>query len=218
MASTEQLIGTLSADLAPVKPLRGGDALVALWWLLGIGAVAFAMTLMAPWRSTALAQLLSAPRFALEVTSGMLASGFVALYAFRLALPGRSRKGLFVCAVAVAMVWLSVVISSLFWPPLEPSTQGARHGCYLHTVVLAVPPAILACWLASRRYLLRPVYTFACLGLVAGMIPAVLMQLGCMYGPVHGLMFHILPGVLLMPLAAVVAMGVSTARRRSLAR
>jgi hypothetical protein len=37
-------------------------------------------------------------------------------------------------------------------------------------------------------------------GLLAGLVPAALMQLACIYNPVHALMFHYLPAVALVPL------------------
>jgi len=52
---------------------------------------------------------------------------------------------------------------------------------------------------------LRPVRTAMSVGLVAGMLPALYMQLACMYEPLHILAFHILPGLLMVGVAAAIA-------------
>ena len=43
------------------------------------------------------------------------------------------------------------------------------------------------------------------LGLAAGMLPALYMQLACMYEPLHILTLHILPGLAMVLMAAVIA-------------
>jgi hypothetical protein len=43
------------------------------------------------------------------------------------------------------------------------------------------------------------------IGLAAGMLPALYMQLACMYEPSHILGYHILPGLLMVGAAAGIA-------------
>ena len=44
------------------------------------------------------------------------------------------------------------------------------------------------------------------LGLAAGMLPALYMQLACMYEPTHILSMHILPGLLMVLAGAAIAL------------
>ena len=44
------------------------------------------------------------------------------------------------------------------------------------------------------------------LGLAAGMLPALYMQIACMYLPAHILQFHILPGLMVVFVGAAVAL------------
>jgi acyl-CoA synthetase (NDP forming) len=58
-----------------------------------------------------------------------------------------------------------------------------------------IPPLLAGLWLARRRYVLRSSRAGALIGLAAGMMPALFMQLACMYEPSHIMTFHIVPGL-----------------------
>jgi len=69
----------------------------------------------------------------------------------------------------------------------------------------AVAPILVALFLIRRLYPLRFVRTAMSVGLAAGMLPALYMQLACMYEPPHILAFHILPGLMMVLVGAAVA-------------
>ena len=98
-------------------------------------------------------------------------------------------------------LWLAQYMLGLVSPALEPSSLGKRDHCYLETMAYSLPPILVALFLVRRLYPLRFVRTAMTLGLVAGMLPALYMQLACMYDPAHILPFH------LGPIAAVAAVG-----------
>jgi hypothetical protein len=89
-------------------------------------------------------------------------------------------------------------IPGLVSPVLEPSMLGKRDHCFIETLVFALPPTVLALFLVYRLFPLRPVYGAALVCLAAGMMPALYMQIACMYAPVHILQMHIFPGLLVM--------------------
>ena len=70
-------------------------------------------------------------------------------------------------------------------------------------------------FLIRRLYPLSPIRTAMSVGLVAGMLPALYMQLACMYEPAHILTFHILPGLLMVGAGAGIAMKWSLRQRSS---
>ena len=85
--------------------------------------------------------------------------------------------------------------------PAEASAAGARHACWLE-VLLYGGLALIALLLMARRAMLRFSPLAACVfGLVAGLVPAALMQLACMYHPYHGLVCHFGPVLILVVLS-----------------
>lgn len=67
--------------------------------------------------------------------------------------------------------------------------------------------------LLRRCYPLQPLRAGMAVSLAAGMLPALYMQIACMYAPDHILLFHILPGMAVVPFGAVAAWIVFRGRR-----
>jgi uncharacterized membrane protein YdbT with pleckstrin-like domain len=72
-------------------------------------------------------------------------------------------------------------------------------------MVYALPPILVGIYLIRRLYALQYVRTAMSLSLAAGMLPALYMQLACMYEPAHILFLHILPGLLMVLAGAAIA-------------
>ncbi len=204
MSSREQLVESLVADLQPSPRLPSVNRLVALWLPLSMLYVALASALLGPVRENALLQLQTEPHFLLETLLGMAAIVVSALAAFRAGIPGMASRGLNVLAAVLLGGWLLNHMLGLAWPSLEPSMLGKRPHCYLETLLLAVPPLVVALYWLGRMYPLSPRRTTLAAGLVCGLMPALYMQIACMHEPAHILMFHILPGLLVAPLALLV--------------
>ena len=103
--------------------------------------------------------------------------------------------------------------SVLAYPALEPSMLGKREHCVVETFLFALPPACLALLLSRRFFPLRPVYSAFLFCLAAAMLPALYMQLACMYVPAHILQMHILPGLLVTMAGTLCAWGWFRMRR-----
>ena len=82
---------------------------------------------------------------------------------------------------------------------------GKREHCVWETFIYALPPMLLAFVLTRRLYPLQPVQTAMYFSLAAGMMPALYMQIACMYAPDHILKFHILPGLIVVFVGATIA-------------
>ncbi len=204
MSAREQLVDSLVADLKPSPPLPSVNRLVALWLPLSMLYVALASALLGPVRETALLQLRTEPHFLLETLLGLAAIVVSSLAAFRAGIPGLASRRLNVLAAVLFAGWLLNHLLGLAWPALEPSMLGKRPHCYLETLLLAVPPLVVALYWLGRMYPLSPQRTMLAAGLVCGLLPALYMQIACMYEAAHILMFHILPGLLVAPLALLV--------------
>ena len=203
MSSQQQLIKSLATQLRPIKPLMNNN-LLALLWLLG--SVLYCLTiihLLAPIRSNAYSQLLTEPRFMLEMFAGLTAIVLTSVVAFHHTVPGALRWPVKMTARTAVLFWIALNIYGLFDPAIEPSTEGYRHGCVFETFLYALPPLLIAGLLARRRMALELTPTGFSLGLAAGMIPAWYMQIACMYAPEHMLKFHLLPAIIVAVLGAL---------------
>lgn len=196
MKDRDKLIDSFVSELA-AKPRQFPVLCVALlWWLLSWAYVVFATHLMGPLRDTVHHQLLHAHQFQLETAVGFVASLLVALAAWYGSTPGLLTRRLLLIGAVASLVWILFYVFGLFAPALEPSMHGKREHCYYEAFIYSVPPTLVACFLVAKRYPLKPRQTGLLIGLAAGMIPALYMQLSCMYIPIHILKAHILPGLL----------------------
>ncbi len=201
----QTLISNLSSSLTPVKPLPNVNRLGLLWFLLSAIYVVVITRIIGPIRPGALTQLVTEPRFLLETMLGVAAILWTSLLAFRSSVPAALSKQFAVTGIVLLVLWLTQYVIGIFSPALEPSTLGARHHCYLETMLYALPVILAGLYYVRRFYPLRPLRTAMSIGLAAGMLPALYMQLACMYEPAHILAFHILPGLLMVAVGAAIA-------------
>ena len=194
----EQLIAQLSADLRPVVKPAGGSAVLALW-LLGAGVFSLlALLLAGPFRVGSMQQMIDSPRFLLENLLGVVTIVWLGIAGLRLAIPSitplRSRVA---WPLVLLTAWLALYAYGFHTPSLPPSMDGKRALCFLEAAVDGLPALLWGLWLARRWWPLHGVWTGGLLGLSAGAMPALLMQLACMYSPSHIFVFHLLPGLAL---------------------
>lgn len=196
MRDTRQLIDELSSALEPASP---PPPLWRLWalWLLASGAWVVLVTYwLGPIRPTALAEIQTVPRFALEMLAGLVGAVALAVAGFRVAVPGSlSRRGLS-AALALAALWGCLLLLALVSPALEPGMLGKRDHCYLEAILCSLPPLLALLYWQRRLYTLAPWRAAALAGLAAGLLPAWYMQVACMYLPAHNLLFHLGPALL----------------------
>ena len=199
------LISELSTDLAPVSPPGNINLLALAWFVLSAIFVVALTRLLGPMRPGVLSQLATEPRFLLETALGVMAILWVSLLAFRSSVPAGLSKRFAVAGFVLMALWLAQYVIGFVSPALEPSPLGKRDYCYLETLVYALPVIVSGLFLVRRLYPLRPMRTALSVGLVAGMLPALVMQLACMYEPAHILVFHVLPGLLMVGVSALIA-------------
>ncbi len=205
MRDSQPLIDSLVADLMPIRPFKAGPIALTLWilgWLATIG-----LTLATgPLRPGALAQLTSTSPLSLEIVIGLLAGWAITQTAIVLAIPGRRATTWLWLSAATMIVWIGVYIAAIFVSTVEPSMLGKRAGCYLEVVAFAAPTLLLGAWLMRRGYVVSGWVAGAALGVAAGALPGLMMQLACMHEPVHILLYH------LGPIAGTAAIGAGLGR------
>jgi hypothetical protein len=199
------LISNLSHDLAPVSPPSNINRLAITWFLLSAIFVVAMTHLFGPLRPGAFSQLGTEPRFLLETMLGVAAILWTSLLAFRSAIPAALSKQFAATGMVLMALWLAQYVIGFVSPALEPSMLGKRNHCFVETLVYSLPMILTGLFLIRRLYPLRPTRTAMSIGLAAGMLPALYMQLACMYEPSHILGYHILPGLLMVGAAAGIA-------------
>ncbi len=187
------LISTLVDDLQPVAVRWPALRVGAIWLVLSVAYVLGAMALLGPFREGAGTQLLTHPRFAAEMMVGVLAVICFIMVAIRQAVPGQSTRPLQYVALGLGAIWLFNFVAGIHFPTLEPSMHGKREFCAWESYVYSAPPALFAVVLLVRRFPLQPLASGINAGVAAGLIPAVTMQIACMYEPVHILEHHAAP-------------------------
>lgn len=195
MRSRSELIQDLTSELTPAPRLRDSRQLALVWWVGAWIFVVVATLAMEPMRPGFAGQLLASPRFAGETVFGILAGAFAIGAAFALGIPGfGSPRRWITVSLALLVLWTSAYFYGLVDPALEPSTLGARRMCFVEVWLYGLPILIVGLLLLRR---LAPLGRFGAgfvVGAAAGAIPALLMQLACMYIPAHILTYHIAPG------------------------
>ncbi|MEH6569337.1 MAG: NrsF family protein [Halioglobus sp.] len=195
MSKHNALIDSLATDLQPSGRSWNINLLASTWLLFSAAYVVIVAHVLGPIRPEAITQLQNEPRFLLESLLGIAAITLTALSAFRAAVPGALSRPLIAVTAGLIVLWILNYVAGIYSPTLAPSMAGKREHCSLETFFYATPPMIAAFLFARRLYPLQPAKTALLAGLAAGMLPALYMQIACMYEPVHILKFHILPGL-----------------------
>jgi len=199
------LISNLSTGLTPVSPPPKINRLAMAWFLLSAIYVVVVTHLFGPLRPGAVSQLGAEPRFLLETSLGVAAILWTSLLAFRSAIPAALSRQFAAVGMLLMALWLAQYVIGFVSPALEPSVLGKRRYCYFETLVYSLPAVLAGLFYVRRLYPLRPVRTAMSVSLAAGMMPALYMQLACMYEPAHILIYHILPGLVVVAVGAAVA-------------
>mgnify|MGYP001812492977 FL=1 len=205
MKKYEELIADLSRDVAAVSPAPPVNRLGVAWFVMSAVYVVVATHIIGPGRASAFSQLATEPRFLMESLLGAAAILWTSLLAFRAAIPAALTRQFAAAGFVLLALWLAQYVIGLVSPALEPSMVGKRGHCYYETMIYALPPILVGVFIIRRLYALRFVRTAMSLSLAAGMLPALYMQLACMYEPAHILSLHILPGLLMVLAGAAIA-------------
>lgn len=205
MNKYDKLITDLSSGLAAVSPPTNINRLAGTWFLISAICVVAITHLVNPIRPGAFSQLAMEPRFLMETTLGALAILWVSLLAIRSAVPAALSRQFAIVGIVLMALWLAQYVIGFVSPALEPSELGKRPYCYIETMVYALPVIAAGLILVRRFYPLKPTRTAISVGLTAGMLPALYMQIACMYEPSHILSYHVLPGMVMVAVSVAIA-------------
>lgn len=189
----DKIIDGLVKELAPVRKPLPPLLLALLWWAASwIGVVGMTLAL-GPLRPGALNALVTAPQFGIESATGLSAGLLFGVAAFRLSIPGLANRWLMPVAVILLGGWLLTYVIGFVHPALETGMTGKREHCAIETLLYSIPSLVAAAWLFKGRYTTHSATAGLLIGLAAAAMPALMMQVACMYEPEHILRYHLAP-------------------------
>lgn len=202
MAAKERhaFIKELAAANRPRRPLMR-PGIRALLWFAGVTVVTtILMIYRQPFRPGFGEQLIEYPAMLIEVVSALALTLLAAYAALVHVVPGGRLPRWTVVALWVCGVFFAAGIAAEFTHLApESSTLGARPNCWAEVLVYGVAGTIVFVQLARRGWVRFSWLSGIGYG-VASIVPAALMQVACMYEPVHNVMFHYLP---IIPVIAI---------------
>lgn len=140
MTTTQDLIGTLAANLTPVRRLRPPLLRAAGWLLLAV--IVLVLLSIGQGVRPDLMQRLHEPGFALNAASALLTGALAAIATFIVSIPGRSRSWLLLPVPALA-IWLSSVSAQCLthWVALDAGsiTLGETARCLATLLLTSLP-------------------------------------------------------------------------------
>lgn len=202
--SRQQLIAELAADAQPLKRPGQIGRQVGVWLLVSAVLVGVAIVFGGPMRPQAAAQLAHSRQFFAESVLGIAAIVALAVAAFRSGIPApRPMYRRALPALLILAAWIVLHVYGIFDPALTPSMSGKRAACWLEALLYGMPGLAFGCWWLRQGWPLQARWSGALLGLAAGAMPALTMQFACMYAPLHIIEFHLLPGLALGAVGAL---------------
>lgn len=192
-----EFIQTLASRPVPSRQWLPAKRLM-VWYSMALVANIIVMAWVQPFRPNFVEHLSSYYRFSLEIFSGLALTGFFIYWLFNSLIPGhRGTRSFLILGSVLTITFVLTLALSFFSASPPASTLGARPYCVEEVFVYGLF-GVLSFLLLMRNSEYTPTKPKILLfGLSAGFIPALLMQMSCLYDPVHGLLFHYGPLILL---------------------
>jgi len=200
------LINNLSSNLLPVSQRSNIFVPGFLWFIISWIYVIVLSLYLGPLRVGALNALITNPQFAFESFVGLVSGALFCTIAFQESIPGLHRKWVVQLSLLVALIWIACYTVGLSFPAIDPSRIGKRAHCVLEAYLYSLPPMVAGYLLIYRRFPVNTIRAGLFIGISAGMLPALFMQISCMYDPLHILTHHLGPALVVIILGMVLGM------------
>ena len=200
------VIDALVADLDPVRPATPWRQAMFAWCVISWVVVGAAVLAGGPVRDDLLGELIESPRFALEIALGF-AAGLAAIWTgLEFGVPGApSGPRLWAPPLLLFCGWTLAIGYGLIHPGNAATMDGRRVHCFIETLLVSLPPFSAALYLLRGRVLFARAGAGLLVGAAAAAIPALWMHVACTIEPLHVLMFHLSPVLIIGLLGASLA-------------
>ena len=189
----------LVANHGRCRPRMLPGPLALLGLISTLLATIAAMLFVQEFRPGFASQLVHHPFLLIEVASALLFAPLAAYVALIRSTPGeRTPRPAVIGLWVLIALWVAGCAGGFTaWAP-ESSAVGARPECWLEVLGYGTVFLLLFVGMVERRRIRFSWGGGTLYGLIAGLVPASLMQLACMYDPAHGLHFHYFPMIFLV--------------------
>jgi hypothetical protein len=199
-------IDALVSDLDPVRPAVPRLRATLSWLLVSWVLVGGAILASGPLREGVATEFMRSPRFVLELALGF-AAGSAAIWAgLEFGVPGAfSARRLWTPPLLLFGAWILAVGSGLIDLRMPVTLDGMRAHCFLQTFLISLPPYTMALYFLRGRTAYSQTSAGLLVGAAAAAIPALWMHVACQAEPMHVLIFHLSPILIVGFLGALVA-------------
>ncbi|MFQ5470763.1 MAG: NrsF family protein [Gammaproteobacteria bacterium] len=188
------LIENLVNELTPVKPQQLPMTRALIWYPIFFVVIASVAYLVQEYRTGFISQIAESPRFQIELVSAIAISCVGIYISFVQFVPGEKvhtvSKLIFYISITL---FLASIIWSFFDATPHASDEGVRSFCETEVVVYGLITLYIFLFLNRKGLLNISSSKRMQFGLSIALIPALIMQVACMYDPAHALMFHFSP-------------------------
>lgn len=194
----DKFIDHLVSDLKPTPPLRPPWIRALLWFIFLAVVTALAIYWVQEYRPGFWNQMNQHWRFKAEMVSGTLLTLSTFYIVFASSIPGwKVNRGMTLTCLVSFFVFVGSVLTGFWMAAPESSRLGARPFCEMEVLIYGGLSMGGLFYLIRNGIIVSYSSQNLLLGFSAGMISALIMQLACMYDPLHGLLFHFIPALLL---------------------
>lgn len=162
-----------------------------LFWLVLIFIInVFTIALIQPFRGHFLQELIEHKIFFIEVLSIFVFLYSLVFWLFTSMVPGEklSKSKMLIGGFSFLVFALCLSLGFIVPSPLE-TYEGARH-CVYEIIIYGSIGLISFCYFLRKMDFVLSTNRYFFMGLVSALVPGILMQIACMYTPMHALKWH----------------------------
>ncbi len=198
-----KFIESIVDDLTEQKSIFSPEKRTLLFLPIYVGSIALIMYMIAPYRENFISDFQSI-HFLFEFLSGIICFGLLIYSSYLSVVPGALKKRNHIVFLLLVLFYSFVVLMSFSSPALTPSMDGKRATCVFEVLFLSILPLAHLIFLLKRGvFYYKSNITFYA-GLACALIPAVIMNIACMYDPIHNFKFHFMPVFIVGAIAALI--------------
>ncbi|MEM7645378.1 MAG: NrsF family protein [Pseudomonadota bacterium] len=204
MPGPNEFIAQLSGDLKPVRRLLSPSQRLGIWALFSVVSVLSIMFSVQGFRPGFLEEL-AKPKFLLETLFAFAPFLSTSLILLLIAVPGVRVSPLKIFAAFVpALIFLGFLGFGIYGAPsTQPTIAGARASCFHEILYLSWIPIFALVFLIRRALPPRRVFLGGLIGFAGACLPMAIMQVACMYDPMHVLTHHAYPVLIITGIMAL---------------
>lgn len=199
----DALFDQLTNELTP-KRFWSPTKRTGLWLFAALLLNTLAFLAYQAFRPGFVTELQSNPRFLIESISSIFALAFFIYVFFCQLVPGyKTNKNIVIAGAVTTLIFLASVIYSFFEAAPLSTRNGARAFCVEEVLLYGILGMVSFLVVAKKGDFPLTRKGFFMAGAIATLAPGILMQFACAYSPLHNLLVHYIPAVVVGLIALI---------------